>query len=80
MVFASAQVSVASGDLLLLITDGLAETDDGKGTEYGIERIKAHLRTHAGAPLEQVVSGIMKNVEHHGRQDDDRSLLLLRKN
>ena len=80
MEFSSAQVNVAAGDMLLLITDGLAETDDGKGMEFGIERIKDHLRKSAGAPLKRVVDDMMQQVAQHGRQDDDRSLLLLRKN
>jgi serine phosphatase RsbU (regulator of sigma subunit) len=80
MEFASAQVSVAPSDMLLLITDGIAETDDGKGTEFGIERIKEHLRANATAPLKSVVDDIMSQVGQHGRQDDDRSLLLLRRN
>ena len=80
MEFASAQVSVAPGDMLLLITDGIAETADGKGAEFGIECIKAHLRQNAEAPLKTIVDGLMQQVGQHGRQDDDRSLLLLRKN
>jgi phosphoserine phosphatase RsbU/P len=39
--FSSRTVRVARGEMLLLYTDGLLETENAAGREYGIERLSA---------------------------------------
>jgi len=48
--FASRTVRLASGDLLLLYTDGLVEAENESGVEYGIERLCALASSAKGRP------------------------------
>jgi serine phosphatase RsbU (regulator of sigma subunit) len=76
--FVSARVTVAAGDVLALVSDGLMEVFDRGDREYGIDRIKATLVAHGTRPLEELFDAVMGGVRKHGTQLDDQSLLLVR--
>ncbi len=72
------RVEVEPGDLFLLLTDGLTEVRDRRGEELGCRPIEEMLRRHHAEPLPALHDRILRLVEGHGPQDDDRTLLLAR--
>jgi sigma-B regulation protein RsbU (phosphoserine phosphatase) len=66
------------GDLLVLATDGILETADRHGAEFGIERLAQVALAHAPAGPEAVVNRILDAARHFGgsaRLDDDAMAL-----
>jgi len=77
--FSAASIDCAPGDLLVLITDGLTEVFDGHDREFGIDRAKALLASHANRPLADVANALVAAARAHGPQLDDQTLLLIRR-
>jgi serine phosphatase RsbU (regulator of sigma subunit) len=77
-VFTSSAVTGDTGDLLIILTDGLVEVFDKGDQEFGFERLKALIRSHATAPLETIETRVFEAVRAHGAQLDDQTLLLIR--
>ncbi len=59
-----ARVQLHSGDLMVLVSDGILEARDGKGNEYGLKRLSRRLRTARGN-AEDVVKAILQDVDSH---------------
>jgi sigma-B regulation protein RsbU (phosphoserine phosphatase) len=76
--FVNSEVAAEHGDLFALYTDGLLETTNAAGEEFGIERFTNELCRHANEPLESICRSLRESVAQHGAQFDDQSLLLLR--
>ena len=76
--FASSEIGAESGDVFALYTDGLLETANAKGEEFGIARLCEQLRKHRKQPLETICQAVQESVARHGGQFDDQSLLLIR--
>jgi sigma-B regulation protein RsbU (phosphoserine phosphatase) len=76
--FASAEIQTENGDLFALYTDGLLETTNAAGEEFGLKRLQAELQRHGKAPLEAICRAVQVSVARHGTQFDDQSLLLMR--
>ncbi|HEX6738272.1 MAG TPA: PP2C family protein-serine/threonine phosphatase [Vicinamibacteria bacterium] len=70
--------SLAPGDVLALITDGLTEVTDRAGRELGLEGLERALAAGAGHPLPALFEAILAAVRTHGPQQDDQTLLLVR--
>lgn len=68
-----------SGDLFVLLTDGLTEVFDREDREFGLERIKALVAEHGGRPLPELFDTLLTSARRHGPQTDDQSVLLVRK-
>jgi serine phosphatase RsbU (regulator of sigma subunit) len=66
------------GDLCLVYTDGLSETTDASGEEFGHDRIERTLEKHASRSLGEIQHALFDAVVRFGRQRDDRTLLLVR--
>ncbi len=66
------------GDLFAIMSDGLTETEDAKGEEFGLARVEELLLRLADKPLPEIFESVIAAVAHHGKQQDDRTLLLLR--
>ncbi len=71
-------VAVASGDVFLLMTDGLTEVFDEQGRLLGQESIEELFIRHAAKPLHELYETIMQSVTQHGDQSDDQTLFLIR--
>ena len=76
--YASQRVMYSSGDLFLLLTDGISEVPNEKDEDFGLARLEQLLTQHAAQPLPQIWDLIMTGVRQHGIQQDDQTLLLVR--
>jgi phosphoserine phosphatase RsbU/P len=74
-----ARVQLHSGDLLVLISDGIHEARDPRGHEYGVKRLSRRIRTARGS-AEDVVKSILQDVDAHvanGPQGDDMTIVAM---
>jgi hypothetical protein len=76
--FASIEARAERGDIFALYTDGLLETANAAGEEFGIQRLEAELQKHGKAPLDVICRSLQESVNRHGAQFDDQSILLIR--
>jgi len=76
--YSSKRVPYASGDVFLIISDGIVEVDDDKNDEFGLERVERLLIKHAVRSLPEICNIVVEEVRHHGPQQDDQTLLLIR--
>jgi serine phosphatase RsbU (regulator of sigma subunit) len=76
--YQSARVVHEARDLFLMLSDGIVETPDEKDEEFGLGRVEQLMARHADEPLPRICELIMDAVKHHGTQQDDQSLLLIR--
>jgi sigma-B regulation protein RsbU (phosphoserine phosphatase) len=76
--YSSQRVTYAAGDLFLMLTDGISEVPNANDEEFGLARLEQLLVQNAARPLQQLCEFIMNEVTHHGAQQDDQTLLLLR--
>jgi hypothetical protein len=76
--YTSQRVTYSPQDLFLMMTDGISEVPNASDEEFGLDRLELLLRNNAGQPLPQLWELIMGEVERHGAQQDDQTLLLLR--
>ncbi|MDD5543471.1 MAG: PP2C family protein-serine/threonine phosphatase [Acidobacteriia bacterium] len=76
--YSSQRVTYAAGDLFLMLTDGISEVPNAKDEDFGLARLEQLLVHNAARPLQQLCECIMTEVKHHGTQQDDQTLLLLR--
>jgi sigma-B regulation protein RsbU (phosphoserine phosphatase) len=77
--FATCHVEFASGDMALLVTDGLTEAANENDEEYGLERVKQQMTRHSGDSLKVLCDTVLKDARKFGKQTDDISLLLVRR-
>jgi sigma-B regulation protein RsbU (phosphoserine phosphatase) len=77
--FAMAEISCEPGDMLAILTDGLTEASDEAGLELGLEPLKAVCLESADAPLEQVMDRLRATSLERGKQTDDQTVLLVRR-
>ena len=61
-----------------MLTDGISEVPDANDEEFGLNHLEQLLRQNAAEPLPELWELIMGEVQRHGVQQDDQTLLLLR--
>jgi phosphoserine phosphatase RsbU/P len=79
--YESAQVSLASGDLLVVFTDGLVEAEDIHEQEYGEPRMFTTLSMCPGASASEVLRNLMTSADQFtgaAPQHDDITCLVMR--
>jgi sigma-B regulation protein RsbU (phosphoserine phosphatase) len=54
---------LAAGDLFVFYTDGVLESRDGEGREFGIERVAGVVERHRGQPARAVVDAIFDALQ-----------------
>ncbi len=63
-----------SGDVFVLFTDGMTETKDKNGVQYGEERIRFGLDKYANLPCEHIVTmlnnDLVEFADEFGKRDD----------
>jgi serine phosphatase RsbU (regulator of sigma subunit) len=77
--FASSHVEFSSGDIAVLLTDGLTEAANENEEEYGLERVKQQLTKHSGESLKVLCEMLLREARKFGKQMDDQSVLLVRR-
>ena len=76
--YESATVACETGDLFALLSDGIVETEDASGSEFGLERVERLLTENGTHPLKDIANRIMTELAAFGARRDDQSLLLIR--
>jgi serine phosphatase RsbU (regulator of sigma subunit)/catechol 2,3-dioxygenase-like lactoylglutathione lyase family enzyme len=76
-----AETRIRPGDLLALHTDGLTESPNADGEEFGEERLIEALRRHGGLRAEDLVGEVVADVRRFstGGQYDDITLIAARR-
>ena len=80
--FESVMQTVEKGDILLLYTDGLAETMNRNREEFGLERLSRTFLKFSDLPLEKQIENIVEEARifaNRAKPTDDITLLLLKK-
>jgi serine phosphatase RsbU (regulator of sigma subunit) len=77
--FASSHVEFLSGDIAVLLTDGLTEVANENEEEYGLERVKQQVIKHSREPLKALCEMLLGEARKFGKQMDDQSVLLVRR-
>ncbi len=76
--FEAAALATEPGDVLALYTDGLLESANAAGEEFGIKGLENELRAHGRESLKAICASLQASVAKHGAQLDDQSVLLIR--
>ncbi|HWU91270.1 MAG TPA: SpoIIE family protein phosphatase [Kofleriaceae bacterium] len=74
-----ARVQLHSGDMLLMVSDGILEARDARGNEYGLSRLSRRIRTARGGP-EDVIKAILADIDTHASeqaQGDDMTIVAM---
>jgi serine phosphatase RsbU (regulator of sigma subunit) len=75
-----ARVQLHSGDMLIMVSDGILEARDARGNEYGLSRLSRRIRTARGK-VDDVVKAILADIDSHcgeqGEQGDDMTLVAM---
>jgi len=80
-IFGEERIDLASGDLLVLYTDGLVEAEDGTGQAYGRDRLAEVATAANSAEAAQVLHGLSQSLEEfigHRDLEDDVTILVAR--
>lgn len=74
------EMAIDSGDLICLYTDGITETADIQGEEFGEDRLERLLKSHNDQPLKEISENIFNRLGSFSDLPiaDDRCLILLR--
>jgi serine phosphatase RsbU (regulator of sigma subunit) len=74
-------VKFPPGSILVSYTDGLLEQRDAAGEEFGDERVREYIRTHASQEAEAFTLGLLQEVREFGggkAPDDDMSIAVVK--
>lgn len=73
-----AECQIFPGDVLALYTDGITESFDGSGEEFGGERLLACLCRHQQLPIQALLDSVVKDVQRFSphEQHDDITLIV----
>ena len=80
--FQSQHASMAPGDTLLLYTDGLVETENAAGDEFGISRLESLLHSIPTSSPQEFSDRILSEITAHrnkNSQADDISFVIIRR-
>jgi catechol 2,3-dioxygenase-like lactoylglutathione lyase family enzyme len=72
------ELQLFSGDILALYTDGISETLNGRGEEFGEQRLAAVLRQQVKLPSGALLTSVVNEVREFGshEQQDDITLII----
>jgi len=75
-------VQLYAGDLLVAFTDGITESEDARGEQFGEERLSDLLIRNSDRPLSEIVNIVtdaVRNWESDIEKQDDTTILLARR-
>lgn len=79
--YAEHEVSASGASTLILYTDGVSEAFDPKGKEFGLDRLKNTLASHATMNPEALAEGVLGELRRfvgEAEQHDDITLLVIK--
>lgn len=82
-VYSSIEISLQQGDRCVLYTDGLPESTNAEGEEFGLPRCKQFLGSHSRLPSAELADLLLSEIacwsaRSSGRpQEDDMTLLII---
>jgi len=70
-----------TGDIIFIYTDGLLESTNDSGEEFGIERLKKALLKYRERESREIVEKTFDEVKqfHSGKLEDDQTILVIKK-
>jgi serine phosphatase RsbU (regulator of sigma subunit) len=75
-----ARVQLHSGDMLIMVSDGILEARDPRGNDYGLSRLSRRIRTARGN-VNDIVKSILADIDSHvgeqGQQGDDMTIVAM---
>ena len=77
--FDGEMLQTASGDLVVVATDGILEVCNKPGEEYGVERLKEVIAANVRDSLPELAEKILASVRRFGAQLDDQTILIVRR-
>jgi hypothetical protein len=77
--FDGEMLQTASGDLVVVATDGILEVCNKRGEEYGVERVKEVIAANVRDSLPELAGKILASVRKFGGQLDDQTILIVRR-
>ncbi|HSS44172.1 MAG TPA: PP2C family protein-serine/threonine phosphatase, partial [Thermoanaerobaculia bacterium] len=75
-------LSLEVGDALLLYTDGMLEATDGKGREFGVDRLRKAFLPLRDRPASEIVRALLERVDEFTRgrsPEDDRTVVVVKR-
>lgn len=81
VVFEEKGIFLQEGDVLTFYTDGITESQNDYGEMFGAERLYHAIYAYRGAPPEEIIEGVLKNVYEfcgHKALQDDVSLVVVK--
>jgi serine phosphatase RsbU (regulator of sigma subunit) len=79
--FASAQINLVPGDLLLLYTDGVTEARNSGEEEFGTDRLAEILSANSGSSARELVTSVRRKIQEFtdgGAVDDDTTIVAVK--
>jgi hypothetical protein len=76
--YESSVASYDPGDLFVLLSDGVVETENSHGIEFGFAVVERVVIQHGAEPLKEIMSRLTSELEKFGDRADDQTILLIR--
>lgn len=76
--FKSENITYNSGDIFILISDGIIEVFNQKNVDFGLTRIMELIKNYTTKSPEELSSIIFEEISKYGKQIDDQSLLIIK--
>ncbi len=77
-----AELDLAPGDVLALMTDGVYEYEDARKAQFGVERVASLLQRHHHEPMQALMDRVLDDLAAFGGtapQNDDVTILLVKR-
>lgn len=74
-------LTLCSGDVVVMATDGFYERANPFGEQYGLELLHERVRVHCGRPSSELIQALHHDVSAHAdgaRQEDDMTAIIVR--
>ena len=71
-------IEARPGELFVIYSDGMTETTNKKGDEFGYERLKEVLQNAFTLPTSKISQKVYSLLNKHGISKDDQSLIVIR--
>jgi sigma-B regulation protein RsbU (phosphoserine phosphatase) len=66
------------GDLFVLLSDGVLETENSQGVEFGFDGVEGVVIRYGADPLSEIMNQLRSVLEKFGERADDQTILLIR--